>query len=352
MQSRAVNAQWTTTGTNIINTNSGNVGVGTSNPQWGKLQVNKLIRIDDDSGNANGSDTLTGAAALYLGTTMGGAVFQFNGSGGIDLWQHDGGWARTFTFTKGGSFGIGTTSPLGRLHVVTPSYTDTSVPAWDNHFFVVGGDSNTGGIAMAYNQSTNTGYLQSLSPNVAYRNTVIAPFGGNVGIGNTSPNSAYKLDVTGNTNVTGNLNASGTITGGTINAKYQDVAEWVESSQALSAGTVVVLDHTRSNQVIASSQAYDTRVAGVISLQPGITLGEKSGSKVLVATTGRVGIKVDASHGAINIGDLLVTSDVPGVAMKSEPIQVGGRLTRVSLLGRNSCSCMASASRVRRCRRL
>jgi hypothetical protein len=335
MQSRAVNAQWTT-GTNIINTNSGNVGVGTSNPQWGKLQVNKLIRIDDDSGNANGSDTLTGAAALYLGTTMGGAVFQFNGSGGIDLWQHDGGWARTFTFTKGGSFGIGTTSPLGRLHVVTPSYTDTSVPAWDNHFFVVGGDSNTGGIAMAYNQSTNTGYLQSLSPNVAYRNTVIAPFGGNVGIGNTSPNSAYKLDVTGNTNVTGNLNASGTITGGTINAKYQDVAEWVESSQALSAGTVVVLDHSRSNQVIASSQAYDTRVAGVISLQPGITLGEKSGSKVLVATTGRVRIKVDASHGAINIGDLLVTSDVPGVAMKSEPIRVGGRLMHMpgTLIGK------------------
>ena len=36
-------------------------------------------------------------------------------------------------------------------------------------------------------------------------------------------------------------------------------------------------------------------------------------------------MKVDASRGPINIGDLLVTSDVPGVAMKSEPIEIGGR---------------------------
>jgi len=82
-----------------------------------------------------------------------------------------------------------------------------------------------------------------------------------------------------------------------LSPKYQDVAEWVASSQELSAGTVVVLDQTKSNQVIASSMSYDTRVAGVISSQPGITLGEKGESKVLVATTGRVKVKVDATIG-------------------------------------------------------
>ena len=86
----------------------------------------------------------------------------------------------------------------------------------------------------------------------------------------------------------------------------------------------MVLDQTRSNQVIASSQAYDTRVAGVISAQPGITLGANGAGKVLVATTGRVRIKVDALKGSIKVGDLLVTSDVAGVAMKSQPINVGG----------------------------
>ena len=131
----------------------------------------------------------------------------------------------------------------------------------------------------------------------------------------------------GNVNVTGtgNINAAGTITGGNIVARYQDVAEWVPSSEKLVAGTVVVLDATKSNQVIASTSMYDTRVAGIISSQPGITLGEKSDSRVLVATTGRVRVKVDASRGPIAIGDLLVTSDIPGVAMKSIPVEFAGR---------------------------
>ena len=76
--------------------------------------------------------------------------------------------------------------------------------------------------------------------------------------------------------------------------------------------------------MIASSQAYDTRVAGVISERPGIVLGEGGDNKVLVATTGRVRLTVDASKGPIQIGDLLVASDTPGVAMKSQPINVGG----------------------------
>jgi hypothetical protein len=139
---------------------------------------------------------------------------------------------------------------------------------------------------------------------------------GNVGIGTTAP--AKPLDVVGD------INASGTITGGNIKAKYQDVAEWVESSQDLLAGTVVILDPTKSNQVIASTAAYDSRVAGVISQQPGIELGEQGEGRVLVATTGRVRVKVDATNGPIQIGDLLVTSDKTGFAMKSITIDVGG----------------------------
>jgi hypothetical protein len=61
-----------------------------------------------------------------------------------------------------------------------------------------------------------------------------------------------------------------------------------------------------------------------VSEQPGIALGEQADNKVLVATTGRVRIKVDASRSPIHIGDLLVTSDIPGVAMKSEPVNLGG----------------------------
>jgi hypothetical protein len=135
---------------------------------------------------------------------------------------------------------------------------------------------------------------------------------GNVGIGTGAP--AAKLHVAGDIRVDGN-----------ISAKYQDVAEWVPSAQKLAAGTVVILDEERSNQVLASVSSYDTKVAGVVSAQPGISLGEAGEGKVLVATTGRVKVRVDATRAPVRIGDLLVTSDLPGVAMKSEPVMMGNR---------------------------
>jgi hypothetical protein len=68
----------------------------------------------------------------------------------------------------------------------------------------------------------------------------------------------------------------------------------------------------RSRRLVASTQSYDSRVAGVISPQPGIAPGDRGASRVLVAATGRVQVKVDASNGPIRIGDLLVTSDKEG----------------------------------------
>ncbi|MEK6289749.1 MAG: peptidase G2 autoproteolytic cleavage domain-containing protein [Acidobacteriota bacterium] len=155
-------------------------------------------------------------------------------------------------------------------------------------------------------------YSQYASPNTGS----VGYFPGNVGIGNTNPQ--VKLDVTGN------INASGTIQGGNVIAKYQDVAEWVPASRAISAGTVVVLDAERSNHVLPSTSTYDTRVAGVVSARPGVLLGEGGEGKVMVATTGRVRVKVDATNAPIRVGDLLVTSDKEGFAMRSQPLDLGG----------------------------
>ena len=111
---------------------------------------------------------------------------------------------------------------------------------------------------------------------------------------------------------------------GNIAAKYQDVAEWVPATRPILAGTVVVLDREHSNRVVPSAQPYDTAVAGVVSQSPGLLLGERGEGKVMVATTGRVKVRVDAAHGAIRVGDLLVTSEKEGIAMRSEPVSVGG----------------------------
>jgi hypothetical protein len=134
---------------------------------------------------------------------------------------------------------------------------------------------------------------------------------GNFGIGTAAP--LAKLHVAGDALIDGN-----------IAAKYQDIAEWVPASHAISAGTVVVLDGERSNHVLPSAHAYDTRVAGVISAKPGLLLGDRGESKVMVATTGRVRVKVDATSAPIRVGDLLVTSDKEGIAMRSQPLDLGG----------------------------
>ena len=75
---------------------------------------------------------------------------------------------------------------------------------------------------------------------------------------------------------------------------------------------------------MASTSPYDTAVAGVVSAAPGVLLGDGGAGRVKVATTGRVRVRVDATHAPIAVGDLLVTGEKTGVAMRSEPVELAG----------------------------
>jgi hypothetical protein len=140
-----------------------------------------------------------------------------------------------------------------------------------------GGTSSADSFAVSYNNGA------------AWVNRLNIDASGNVGVGTT--NATHKLEVGGDTSVTGNLTvagagnitASGAITGATVNAVFQDVAEWFPSTQKLTAGTVVVLDTDRTNHVLASTKAYDTGVAGVVSASPGVILGQGGTDMVKVA---------------------------------------------------------------------
>ncbi|HEY2962566.1 MAG TPA: hypothetical protein VGJ37_09145 [Pyrinomonadaceae bacterium] len=197
-----------------------------------------------------------------------------------------------------GSVGIGTVSPAFRLDVQGGAVN------------AAGGLCIAGDCKTAWSQVGGSSQWTTSGVNISYTT-------GNVGVGTTSP--IVKLHVAGDGKFTGNVTVDGNIA-----AKYQDMAEWVPAAERLSPGTVVVIDGSRPNQVISSNTSYDTRVAGVVSEKPGIALGEKSDEKVLVATTGRVRVKVDATNGPIQIGDLLVTSEREGCAMKSLPVEIGG----------------------------
>ena len=89
-------------------------------------------------------------------------------------------------------------------------------------------------------------------------------------------------------------------------------------------GTVMVIDEKHPGRLKPSAFSYDTKVAGVVSgahgIRPGITARQEGrldrGSPI--ALTGRVYVKADADYGVILPGDLLVTSETPGHAMRAD----------------------------------
>jgi hypothetical protein len=130
----------------------------------------------------------------------------------------------------------------------------------------------------------------------------------------------------GNVHVTGNL-----ATDGDIVLQNADCAEDFDITDAdlVEPGTVMIL--SEGGALHQSEQAYDKRVAGVISgagdYKPGIVLDKQQaqGGRKPIALLGKVYCKVDARYGIIAVGDLLTTSDTPGHAMKADdPVKAFG----------------------------
>jgi hypothetical protein len=104
-----------------------------------------------------------------------------------------------------------------------------------------------------------------------------------------------------------------------------DVAEYMPVSVDVTPGTVLVIGEDGKLQT--SATAYDTRVAGIVSTEPGVSLGTKEGGnpgEEIIAVAGRVPCKVDATSAPIHAGDLLTTSNNPGYAMKAVPDVING----------------------------
>ena len=128
---------------------------------------------------------------------------------------------------------------------------------------------------------------------------------------------------------TGDVFAKGSFIGGGA-----DLAEHINVTEPVEPGDIVELDPTKPMHY-RKARGYSQLIAGVITTEPGFTLGNRPGKKetaraqafektvtsetsgrFLLALMGRVPIKVTTENGSIRPGDLLTVSSLPGYAMR------------------------------------
>jgi hypothetical protein len=290
-------------------TNSGNVGIGTSSPNF-PLDIVGLTRItvNDPHGNPAGVLMQRGNDAAWVAGT---GSDELGGIGGFGVRNSSQGKTR-FAITNSGNVGIGTSSPnfpldivgLTRITVNDPHGNPAGVlmQRGNDAAWVVGtGSDELGGIGAFGIRNSSQGITRLTITN-----------SGDVGIGTTSPTSKLHVEGTTTTKVLA-------ITGGMDLAEPFEISE----SQPIPKGALVIIDEENPGQLKLSHQAYDKRVAGVVSgaggINPGLTLtqeGVLEGGQN-VALSGRVYALATAANGPIKLGDLLTTSEVPGHAMKA-----------------------------------
>ncbi|MDD5109088.1 MAG: hypothetical protein PHC29_06230 [Candidatus Omnitrophica bacterium] len=342
---------------------AGNVGIGKRSP-FRKLDV---------AGGASLEDTLFVYATQNADYNVGAQIMTNRSSvtgSNTALKLYAAGATNNYALiVQTGDVGIGTTTPQRTLDVSTNGqitfgnngYSSTSSPGmfWYSDNVNYGIYKSAGSWSSPnYQQLTlafATGIVIDGGSVYGKSGTVLQPNGGNVGIGMTTP-STSKLAVAGS--IAGGETSTGwvlgkgawgpdvwlrlttTQAGSTYHnfavgpfwangATRYDLAEVtpVRKEDILEVGDVVCIDQEARVRMRRSQKAYDFLVAGIVSdpntasmVIGGDTPPEKINSindKKPIALVGRVLCKVSTENGPIEIGDLLVTSNKPGYAMKA-----------------------------------
>lgn len=140
-------------------------------------------------------------------------------------------------------------------------------------------------------------------------------FGDDLFIGRAAGNTSnvFRVDPTGAVYADGGYHTGG--------ADFAESFSVKGATSAYAAGDVLTIDPAATRRLARSARPYSTLVAGIYSTKPGVLaspypMDQAPKSDIPLAVVGVVPCKVTTENGAIQPGDLLVTSRKQGYAMK------------------------------------
>jgi hypothetical protein len=207
-----LNSQWSTNGSNIYY-NTGDVGIGTSNPDGLlELYTNSSITyphllLTESEGDYSRL-MFKNTAAATKSWAIAGRSNSTDGDSRLNFWYWDGSTGENImSITGSGTVGIGTTEPGTLLQV----HSNTTYANGITPIIRISDNFKAWNIGLG-----DTGDRFSIASDNFTERLTILKSNGSVGIGPTAP--TYKLDVAGNLNI--------------INGRFGD-ALWCNGSQAL-----------------------------------------------------------------------------------------------------------------------
>jgi Ca2+-binding EF-hand superfamily protein len=218
--------------------------------------------------------------------------------------------------------------------------TDTTLNATEVRAMISAGtgmsyDSATGELSTTITDTDTNLSTADVVTMVSDNGFIAEDSDGRVAIGTVTPttNSDILLQVGGSASIEGAVYISG----------GSDLAEGfhINESEKVTPGTVVSIDPNDIGKLKISNEAYDRKVAGVVSgangIDPGIIMtqtGTLADGEYPIALTGRVWVKCSGENGDVEVGDLLTTGNKPGHAMKADKKDLSG-----AILGKAMSSC-------------
>lgn len=291
----------------FFQSSDGNIGLGTTTPNGtlsvfnpspiqfngeGPFAVYARVENPINSSAAVRGDALAtdGGASGVIGITYGGA----NGVLGVSL------------NPDGRGFGVEGTNELtlagggGGVYGHTSATSGFSVGVRAETYASTGGA--TALFALSHSPEAATTYILNTA-------------GGDILVGAVGNNtSVFRVDGNGHVYANGGFQPNG--------ADFAESMAVAGSSNKYAPGDLLVIDPTGNRRLAIAQEAYSTLVAGIYSTKPGMLgsthkIDEQSATpEVPLAVVGIVPCKVSTENGAIQAGDLLVTSSTPGHAMK------------------------------------